>query len=216
MHSRASRRSAKHGKRGHSQKGRSSRREARCGWKEESRGKVVSISTAQVGGPWSQIPWLQSLVGFRLPGLFVCLSVSYVRSYISYKSAASERQHPQWALCCSLRHSHCFLLSLSLSLSLSVRVCLFTHPIHSHIYVHRTVGMFDRPYCSFRPASRSTMRLRQCDSANATPPMRLRQCLICMHRHSLAAPRGHRAAQCTPHLAHRWRDRVSSRFSSRW
>ena len=92
--------------------------------------------------------------------------------------------------------------SLSLSLSLSVRVCLFTHPIHSHIYVHRTVGMFDRPYCSFRPASRSTMRLRQC--------------LICMHRHSLAAPRGHRAAQCTPHLAHRWRDRVSSRFSSRW
>ena len=134
--------------------------------------------------------------------LSVCLSVSYVRSYISYKSAASERQHPQWALCCSLRHSHCFLLSLSLSLSLSVRVCLFTHPIHSHIYVHRTVGMFDRPYCSFRPASRSTMRLRQC--------------LICMHRHSLAAPRGHRAAQCTPHLAHRWRDRVSSRFSSRW
>ena len=200
MHSRASRRSAKHGKRGHSQKGRSSRREARCGWKEESRGKVVSISTAQVGGPWSHIPWLQSLVGFRLPGLFVCLSLMYAHtSRIKAPRASDSIRNGPFVVRSDIPT---VFSSLSLSLSLSVRVCLFTHPIHSHIYVHRTVGMFDRPYCSFRPASRSTMRLRQC--------------LICMHRHSLAAPRGHRAAQCTPHLAHRWRDRVSSRFSSRW
>ena len=159
MHSRASRRSAKHGKRGHSQKGRSSRREARCGWKEESRGKVVSISTAQVGGPWSQIPWLQSLVGFRLPGLFVCLSVSYVRSYISYKSAASERQHPQWALCCSLRHSHCFLLSLSLSLC----ACVFIHSPHSFAYLCSSHRWNVRSAVLQLPTSLAL--------DNATPPM---------------------------------------------
>ena len=138
--------------------------------------------------------------------LSVCLSVSYVRSYISYKSAASERQHPQWALCCSLRHSHCFLLSLSLSLSLCA--CVFIHSPHSFAYLCSSHRWNVRSAVLQLPTSLAL--------DNATPPMRLRQCLICMHRHSLAAPRGHRAAQCTPHLAHRWRDRVSSRFSSRW